>query len=1134
MTTYYAAPNGSDSRTAAQAQNLATPWLSITPFMAIAQPGDVLEFQPGTYTPGTKTWPNGRNGTSAAKIIVRGNLSGPRPTFNGTGGAAMTIQNASYIRFEHMNVHGFRQAFRLCHNTVGPVPGPHHIDLVDMDITLNGMAPNAASPSDGIGVYIKRLGGSYVSGCTPAHDLLLSYLDIHEGDGQGVMIAHGSHTITIDHCNIWNFDDYEGSDGDADGICVDDADGWPQSHDIHISHCTVDHCAEDCIDMKCRGDNNTISDTTCHQTGIWPSGVLPANGIKLWAAHDGTSMFKVKFTLSRVNSTIANAGLALETFGCVSLDFDHCTFVTNSADPSEAQAILVRWGTAQGVVPSTVKDYDGTSNVTPAMTYKSRYTLYRVMNAPSSTYYVADIYVRNVNGNVAYRTLDMDYDAFYNDNYSNRGVRILATTTGSFAAGQIPDAMYDWTAINIASYGAGQEAHGVWSTVIPGSVGTESILLQGRNVSGQWVDVPNDEAASAALGTHFGTVQNGSVAVQKDFRIYNTGSTPVSVSPITGLSGSWSVVTDATTPIPAGGFITVTLQMATGTNGNPLNDTAQFTWGAGATVFYLNVTGVVQTEAPEATFTLKYGEVFVTSGDATPSGTDGTLFAAQEQGTNPTVHQFVLTNTSGEDLALGIIGPSGYTYVLSAALFGNGETLTLDIAQLTAAIGATAGPVQIQSAGSSTGVRSFTFAISGEITAPVVTPKFIEVYAADGTTQVTDGMPPDAALGTAFVSAVEGSGQKYAQFVLHNHRAETVTFHFAAPAGFNALPDYPDAIPSEVTIADNTTTTFKVFFLDEVVGSKYGPVQITYTPTGGTLTTFSFYVQGTVTPTVEPVEPPVPPPAPPPIGPPLPGTTTFRLGAINEMLTDLGLRPITDYTTGIAAEANACLESWSMKIQERGWHCNTESDVKLSPPTIRITYTGGWPTAVRQGEQIVEAVTAAFGRYCYADTEAVYIAVDDSSPAFEGGQLLTCRDSGASVAGGTLTSVTEGWIYVDCNILSADPTDWGYPDVTLRGRRFYNRDGNTFTFTSYIEVEQVRYLDFEDLPISLRDLITVHALLDFCSKIKTPLPQDSQKRLSQAELRAMQEDLDRLDINLAHSPYFRRLMGRSGSRFTRR
>jgi hypothetical protein len=122
-------------------------------------------------------------------------------------------------------------------------------------------------------------------------------------------------------------------------------------------------------------------------------------------------------------------------------------------------------------------------------------------------------------------------------------------------------------------------------------------------------------------------------------------------------------------------------------------------------------------------------------------------------------------------------------------------------------------------------------------------------------------------------------------------------------------------------------------------------------------------------------------------------------------------------------------------------------------------------------------------------------------------------------------------IYVDCDILSADSIDWSYPDVTLRDRALYNRDGNTFMFDvgTVLKVTQVRLIDFDKLSTAMRELISVHALIEFCANQKMPEPADAQKRLTQAEMRAMQEDTDKRNINLMNSSYMRRIMGRSGS-----
>ena len=82
--TYYFAANGDDARTAAQAQNQATPWQSLTKLnasMGLLQPGDQVLFRRGDVFRGTLTIT--RSGSSAAPLVFGAYGSGAAPMLSG-------------------------------------------------------------------------------------------------------------------------------------------------------------------------------------------------------------------------------------------------------------------------------------------------------------------------------------------------------------------------------------------------------------------------------------------------------------------------------------------------------------------------------------------------------------------------------------------------------------------------------------------------------------------------------------------------------------------------------------------------------------------------------------------------------------------------------------------------------------------------------------------------------------------------------------------------------------------------------------------------------------------------------------------------------------------------------------------
>lgn len=258
------------------------------------------------------------------------------------------------------------------------------------------------------------------------------------------------------------------------------------------------------------------------------------------------------------------------------------------------------------------------------------------------------------------------------------------------------------------------------------------------------------------------------------------------------------------------------------------------------------------------------------------------------------------------------------------------------------------------------------------------------------------------------------------------------------------------------------------------------------------------------------------------------------LEAVNEMLTAMGLSRVTTCASGVPLEASVVLDRWSIKIQSLGWHCNTEgvsqrrysAGIELAPPDTTIAYTVAPTGSYEAGETLTEATSGATGRFQYINTTAklIYITqASDSAADFTGGEVLTGSENAYTVTGTDLAAVTEGYIYVDTDILTADPVLPGTSlDLTIRSGRFYDIANDTYTFSDPLNVVQVRKLDFEDLPDELAELISIHALIDFCAKVALmDPPPDAAKRLRGAQMRAAQIDGDRSDLNvhLTHHAY---------------
>ncbi len=100
MATYYVATNGSDSRTAAQAQSISTPWLTIQKGVdALTNAGDKLEIRGGTYAPTIASSPTNGDGTYNCVIINHK---------NGAEGNPIVIENynGEEVILSGVNNHG--------------------------------------------------------------------------------------------------------------------------------------------------------------------------------------------------------------------------------------------------------------------------------------------------------------------------------------------------------------------------------------------------------------------------------------------------------------------------------------------------------------------------------------------------------------------------------------------------------------------------------------------------------------------------------------------------------------------------------------------------------------------------------------------------------------------------------------------------------------------------------------------------------------------------------------------------------------------------------------------------------------------------------------------------------------------
>lgn len=228
-TTYYIAPNGDDSRTQAQAQNIATPWKSLDKAWTVLVAGDIVYCRGGTYNmSGQHTYSN-KNGTSANTIKIW-NYPGEAPVFDWQNAVATSgtllfqFTNVSWIHIKGLRATNIQQmtsgAF-YCYgfifngnvnNCILENCSADHIGGTGIAVKQGNSTGNQIincdswfndDPTDVQGAHENANG--YELGTNTAGTLLVrgcrAWWNADDGfDGFG-----GSNTITFDNCwSFWN------------------------------------------------------------------------------------------------------------------------------------------------------------------------------------------------------------------------------------------------------------------------------------------------------------------------------------------------------------------------------------------------------------------------------------------------------------------------------------------------------------------------------------------------------------------------------------------------------------------------------------------------------------------------------------------------------------------------------------------------------------------------------------------------------------------------------------------------------------------------------------------------------------------------------------------------------------------
>lgn len=120
-----------------------------------------------------------------------------------------------------------------------------------------------------------------------------------------------------------------------------------------------------------------------------------------------------------------------------------------------------------------------------------------------------------------------------------------------------------------------------------------------------------------------------------------------------------------------------------------------------------------------------------------------------------------------------------------------------------------------------------------------------------------------------------------------------------------------------------------------------------------------------------------------------------------------------------------------------------------------------------------------------------------------------------SEEGYRLPLTTENEILVPTDALKIDATDKS-KDIVQRGGRLYDKDNHTFKFDEPLEVDIVFFLDFRDLPQTVRDFVIIKAARLFQSKVvgSEALYAFSAQDEQEAYLNMMSAEIDVEDLNV--------------------
>ena len=355
-------------------------------------------------------------------------------------------------------------------------------------------------------------------------------------------------------------------------------------------------------------------------------------------------------------------------------------------------------------------------------------------------------------------------------------------------------------------------------------------------VLGNGISISNNSTTPSVVeGTDFGTVIRGSTPISHKFTVRNDGTAILNLD--TFWSGvpegfRWSGLPSRLAPGESG---TLTIQLDTDISGVKTGNVSVLTNDTNENPFRFRVTGTVFGGDPEIAI-LSNG-LSITSGDATPSVTDGTDFGTVLRGSSmPVSRTFTVSNEGTAFLTYDMVWsrvPDGFRLGGASLNLAPGQTGTLTIQLDTDVSGIKTGDVSLST--NDPDENPFRFRITGTVLEP--TP---EITVLGNGISVTDGdTTPSAADGTDFGSVVRYDVPILHRFMVRNDGAASLTLGAASvPTGFALADDLPSSL------VPGASDTFTVRLDTAMAGTKAG--EVSFATNDADENPFCFVIFGTV------------------------------------------------------------------------------------------------------------------------------------------------------------------------------------------------------------------------------------------------------------------------------------------------